>query len=120
MANENSSNESGGGLRTVTLTNVQWNKLYIYASRNASLSSMTSIIFIMRSRFSFGVLFSSSTMCSGFSVTSASPPFNVVRLFPPCYNRGRRKGGDYKCLSVLVAVPLLVRTLNSVPTAAHL
>ena len=30
MANENSSNESGGGLRTVTLTNVQWNKLYIY------------------------------------------------------------------------------------------
>ena len=30
MANEKSSNESGGGLRTVTLTNVQWNKLYIY------------------------------------------------------------------------------------------
>lgn len=30
MANENSSNESGGGLRTVTLTNVQWNKLHIY------------------------------------------------------------------------------------------
>lgn len=27
--------------------------------------------------------------------------------------------GD-KCLSVLVAVPLLVRTLNSAPTAAHL
>lgn len=24
MANEKSSNESGGGLRTVTLTNVQW------------------------------------------------------------------------------------------------
>lgn len=30
MANEKSSSESGGGLRTVTLTNVQWNKLYIY------------------------------------------------------------------------------------------
>lgn len=30
MANEKSSNESCGGLRTVTLTNVQWNKLYIY------------------------------------------------------------------------------------------
>ena len=30
MANEKSSNESGCGLRTVTLTNVQWNKLYIY------------------------------------------------------------------------------------------
>ena len=30
MANEKSSNESGGGLRTVTLTDVEWNKLYIY------------------------------------------------------------------------------------------
>ena len=30
MANEKSSNEFGRGLRTVTLTNVQWNKLYIY------------------------------------------------------------------------------------------
>lgn len=30
MADEKSNNESGGGLRTVTLTNVQWNKLYIY------------------------------------------------------------------------------------------
>ena len=30
MANEKSNNESGCGLRTVTLTNVQWNKLYIY------------------------------------------------------------------------------------------
>lgn len=30
MANEKSSSESGGCLRTVTLTNVQWNKLYIY------------------------------------------------------------------------------------------
>lgn len=34
------------------------------------------------------------TMCSGFSVTSASPPFNVVRPCPPCYNQGR-KGGDF-------------------------
>ena len=30
MANEKNSNESGGGLRTITLTNVQWNKLYMY------------------------------------------------------------------------------------------
>lgn len=30
MADEKTNNESGGGLRTVTLTNVQWNKLYIY------------------------------------------------------------------------------------------
>ena len=30
MANEKSSNGSGCGLRTVTLTHVQWNKLYIY------------------------------------------------------------------------------------------
>ena len=30
MANEKSSSKSGGGLRTVTLTNVQFNKLYIY------------------------------------------------------------------------------------------
>ena len=30
MANVKSSSKSGGGLRTVTLTNVQWNKLYIY------------------------------------------------------------------------------------------
>lgn len=30
MANEKSNSESGGGLRTVTLTNAQWNKLYIY------------------------------------------------------------------------------------------
>lgn len=30
MANVKSSSKSGGGLRTVTLTDVQWNKLYIY------------------------------------------------------------------------------------------
>ena len=30
MAEEKNSNESGGGLRTVTLTNAQWNKLYMY------------------------------------------------------------------------------------------
>ena len=59
-----------------------------YASRNASLSSMTSIIFIMRSRFNFGVLFSSSTMCSGFSVTSASPPLSVALVLPISSHRG--------------------------------
>lgn len=30
MADKKISNESGGGLRTVTLTNAQWNKLYMY------------------------------------------------------------------------------------------
>ena len=30
MTAKQQSTESGGGLRTVTLTNVQWNKLYIY------------------------------------------------------------------------------------------
>ena len=30
MANVKSSSKSGGGLRTVTLTDVEWNKLYIY------------------------------------------------------------------------------------------
>lgn len=30
MANEKSSSKSDGGLRTVTLTDVEWNKLYIY------------------------------------------------------------------------------------------
>ena len=30
MANEKSSNESGCGLRTVTLTADQWNTLYFY------------------------------------------------------------------------------------------
>ena len=30
MTNVKSSSKSGGGLRTVTLTDVEWNKLYIY------------------------------------------------------------------------------------------
>lgn len=36
MKNEKSSSKSGGGLRTVTLTNVQWNKLHIYLLTTAN------------------------------------------------------------------------------------